>query len=262
MPAPDFLEFACQLADAARRETLGHGRGAIAVEDKSGGGPFDPVTAADRAAEAAIRALIDRHFPDHGVIGEEFGDTAGGDRHQWLIDPIDGTRSYICGLPSWTTLIALLDGGEPVLGIVDAPAIDERYVGTQGGSWMMTGGTRHPLQAGGCTRLAEARLATTDPFLFAGEGADAFGRLREAARVTRYGLDAYAYARLAAGSLDLVVECGLKAHDYAALVPLVRGAGGMFGDWDGGQDFTAGNVIAAATPQLYLAVVEIMRTAR
>lgn len=259
MPAPDLLSFAHALADAARRETLRHAPGTIAADDKSAAGEeFDPVTQADRDAERAMRALIARDYPDHGVIGEEFGDTPAAGPLEWVLDPIDGTRSFTCGLPSWTTLIALTEDGEPRIGIIDAPALDERYAGAPGECRLRARGSEAALRASGCTLLSEARLSTTDPYLFAGPAADSFDRLRRAVRTTRYGHDGYAYARLAAGSLDLVVECGLKRHDYAALIPVVRGAGGTFGDWRGGSDFAAGDVIAAATPGLYAAAVAIM----
>lgn len=261
MPAPDVISFAHRLADAARQETMRHARGALAAENKNSGGEFDPVTEADRAAERAMRALIEQHHPGHGVSGEEYGDTHASSAFRWLLDPIDGTRSYTCGLPTWTTLIALLEDGAPVLGLIDAPVLDERYVGCGGESWLLARGERECLRSSGCTALAEARLSTTDPFLFDRRGLGEFNRLRGAVRTTRYGHDAYAYGRLAAGSLDLVVECGLKTHDYMALIPVVRGSGGVFGDWSGGSDFIAGDVIAAATPQLFEAAVAIMQTA-
>ena len=235
----DFAPFAHRLADAARLVTLGE-RGR-AAEDK-GGGAYDPVTAADIGAERAMRALIESEFPEHGIAGEELADKIGAGRFVWSLDPIDGTRAYICGLPSWTTLIALLEDGVPILGLIDAPALDERYLGHEGA----TG-----LTVSGCRRLGEARLSTTDPYLFAGAEADAFARLRMAARMTRYGLDAYAYARLAAGGIDLVAESGLKPHDYNALIPVVRAAGGVIGNWRGEDDFAEGQVLAAATKALF-----------
>lgn len=255
----DLIRFAGRLADVARSETLARWSGELAAEDKGGCRDFDPVTEADRQAEQAMRALIEREHPGHGITGEEFADRPAQGSRSWSLDPIDGTRSFTCGLPTWVTLIALLEGGEPRIGIIDAPRLDERYVGGAGEAWVEEGGERRPLRASQCSSLAEARLSTTDPFLFAGEEASMFERLRAEVRTTRYGHDGYAYARLAAGSLDLVVECGLKPHDYNALIPVVRGAGGVFGDWDGGRDFAAGRVIAAATAQLYRAAVEIMR---
>lgn len=262
MPASDLQTFASRLANAARQVTLAQVHGAIVADNKGNADLFDPVTAADRSAEQAMRAIIATEFADHGISGEEFGNVPGSSRYSWSLDPIDGTRSYICGLPTWTTLIALLDDGEPVLGLIDAPRLDERYIGDGATSWCETGDAQTSLRCSECTGLAEARLSTTDPFLFGGGDAEAFAELQNRARTTRYGLDAYAYARLAAGTLDLVVECGLKPHDYHALIPVVRSASGVFGDWNGGSDFGDGNVIAAATPQLYAAAVEIMSARR
>lgn len=261
MASPDLIRFAHSLADAARGETLSHEHGSSAVENKGGTAAFDPVTRADRDSERAMRALIERDYPEHGVAGEELGEKPGSSRYRWLLDPIDGTRSFTCGLPTWTTLIALLDEGEPVLGIIDAPALDERYAGHSRECWLSKGRARERLRVSDCTSLAEARLATTDPFLFDGHAAEAFSGLRESVATTRYSLDGYAFAQLAAGGIDVVIECGLKPHDYAALIPVVRGAGGVFGDWSGGSDFSAGNVIAAATPKLYEAVVAIIKGA-
>lgn len=247
MSLAEFAAFACTLADAARGVTLG----AVdrAAEDKGAGGVYDPVTAADREAERVIRALIEEAFPDHGIAGEEYGEKAGAGRYVWSLDPIDGTRAFICGLPSWTTLIALLEDGAPVVGLIDVPALDERYLGFAGA----TG-----LRASGCCSLAEARAATTDPYLFAGAEAEGFERLRRTARLTRYGYDAYAYARLAAGSVDLVAESGLKPHDYNALIPVVRAAGGVIGNWRGEADFSDGQVLATATRELFEEAVGVL----
>jgi myo-inositol-1(or 4)-monophosphatase len=255
MDATTLIVFAEELAAAARAETLPRWRDCSPAEDK-GGAVFDPVTEADREAERVMRRMIRDRFPDHGVSGEEWADEPGSGRWSWSLDPVDGTRSFICRLPTWTTLIALLDEGVPAAGLIDAPALDEIYVGQGGEAWLIGGGERTPLRASGCARLAEARLSTTDPFLF--DNPAAFDRVRRAARVTRYGHDAYAYARVAAGSLDLVIESGLKAHDYNALIPVIAAAGGHIGDWHGGSDFSPGDVIAAATRQLYDEALELL----
>jgi histidinol phosphatase-like enzyme (inositol monophosphatase family) len=257
----ELTKLALDLADAARRVTLASKVETLSVENKGGVGHYDPVTEADRAAETAMRRLIEERYPDHSVAGEEFGSRSGSSTYGWSLDPIDGTRSFTCGLPTWTTLIALLEKGQPVLGIVDAPLLDERYLGDGSTSWCETGGSRSALRSSDCTILGEARLSSTDPFLFEGPAEAAFTRLRRAVRITCYGHDGYAYARLAAGTLDLVVECGLKPHDYNALIPVIRGAGGVFGNWSGGTDVASGQVIAAATPELYEATVAIMRSA-
>jgi myo-inositol-1(or 4)-monophosphatase len=245
-----FAAFARDLARAARLETLpGCRTGLAGVENKLAEG-FDPVTEYDRNSEMAIRRLIETRFPDHGIAGEELPDRPASGRWSWSLDPIDGTRAYICGLPSWTTLISLLDDGEPVLGAVDVPRLDELYLGYPGNARMFGAGEERRLATSGCRRLGEARLSTTDPYLFEGGEAEGFERLRRSARLTRYGLDAYGYALVAAGSLDIVAESGLKPHDYNALLPLVRAAGGAVSNWNGGTDLSAGQIVAAASEAL------------
>ncbi len=252
MKLDDYARFACRLADAARVETLGRARDAGPSTNKAEAGEWDPVTEADVAAERVMRTMIRDTYPDHGIAGEEMGDRPSANGLSWSLDPIDGTRSFVCGLPTWTTLIALVDHGEPVLGIIDAPRLNERYVGF-GITATLNG---EALATSGCTSLGEARLASTDPGLFTGTDADAFARVRAAARVVRYGHDGYAYARLAAGTIDVVVEAGLKPFDLMALVPVVRGAGGVIGDWCGGEDWAGGRVVAAATRALFDEVVK------
>lgn len=254
---PDLSLFAEELAAVARRETLRSLPHERIADDKGKNGLYDPVTDADRAAEVALRKFIEKSFPDHSIYGEELPDKGSDGPYAWSLDPIDGTRSYVCGLPTWTTLIALLCRGEPILGLIDAPALDETYIGLGTESAMIRRGERAPISTSGCTSIGEARFSTTDPFLF-GPAAEALQRVLNAVRVTRFGHDGYAYARLAAGSLDLVVECGLKPHDYNALIPVVRAAGGHIGDWRGGSDFKGGNVIAAATRELYDDAVELL----
>ena len=251
-------ELALRLADAARRETLPRWAAGVVAEDKSGGLDFDPVTDADREAERVMRVLIEAEFPDHGIAGEEFPDREAQGPYCWSLDPVDGTRSFTCGLPNWVTLIALLRDGLPVLSIIDAPCLDERYVADRGRTLLISAASDHRLATSPCKRLGEARLSTTDPYLFTGAEMDAFERVRRSVRTTRYGHDGYAYARLAAGTIDLVIESGLKPHDYNALIPVVRGAGGVIGDWRGGEDFSAGKVIAAATPELFAEALSLM----
>jgi myo-inositol-1(or 4)-monophosphatase len=163
----------------------------------------------------------------------------------------------MCGLPTWTTLIGLLEEGEPVLGLIDAPRLDEIYIGAAGRTLLLSAGDQRSLRTSGCTSLQTARFSTTDPFLF-GPEAEALQPILRSVRVTRFGHDAYAYARLAAGDIDLIIECGLKPHDYQALIPVVRGAGGYFGNWMGGDDVSSGNVVAAASRELYEAAVALL----
>ena len=237
-----FVELS-QVARAAIADALAAG---LNPESKDPGG-FDPVTEADCAAEQAMRRAIEWKFPDHGIWGEEYGLTRGDARVRWSLDPVDGTRALVCGLPSWAVLVGLLDQGRHVAGMIDLPAIGERLVAVDGQT-LRNGAA---VAASGCRTVAEARWSTTDPFLFDGAEAEAVARVRHAARVARYGLDAMAYARLATGDIDLVIENKLMPHDLDALVAVVRGAGGHFGDWEGGEDFAGGRVIAAATRELY-----------
>jgi histidinol phosphatase-like enzyme (inositol monophosphatase family) len=260
-PLADLVRFARELASAARNETVWRFNQGVNIENKGGEASFDPVTEADRAAEQVMRSLVAERFPDHGISGEEFSDKLGEGPYEWSLDPVDGTRSFICGLPTWTTLIALLEDGAPVLGLIDAPMLDETFVGSGTDAWLVVGDDKAMIRTSGCSALSETRLSTTDPWLFDENEFAAFDRLRRACRVTRYGHDAYGYARLAAGSLDLVVESGLKPHDYNALVPVVRGAGGHVGNWTGGSDLARGAIVAAASRALYDTVVELLAAA-
>jgi len=247
-----FAAFASRLAAAAREVTLLAAERTI--EDKSKGGVFDPVTDADRDAERAMRSLIEADYPDHGITGEELGERAANGIHRWSLDPIDGTRAFICGLPTWTTLIALLEQDEPILGLIDAPRLDELYIGDGKHAWL----NGEAIQTSACRSLGTARLSTTDPYLFHGEEAVGFARLRGAVRLTRYGHDAYGYARLAAGTIDLIAESRLKPHDWHALAPVIRGAGGTIGNWRGGADLSEGQVLAAATRELFDEAVDLL----
>lgn len=248
----DLLAFAHRLADAARAETLPRFRTGIAADNKLAGTGYDPVTEADREAERAMRAMIEAEYPGHGIQGEEFPERPAQGPYCWSLDPVDGTRAFICGLPSWTTLIALLKDRRPVIGIIDAAAMGERYSADFGAAGAAT--------TSGCTVLGAARFSTTDPFLFAADEQPRVERVRRAAMTARFGLDAYGYAMIAAGHLDLVIESGLKPHDYNALIPVVRAAGGWIADWEGGEDFTRGRVVAAATRALYDEAVALLST--
>ena len=225
----------------------------LTPDNKQAGG-FDPVTEADRAAERAMRDVIEAHFPDDAIWGEEYGWTREGAARTWSLDPIDGTRAFICGLPSWAVLVGVIDGGDHVAGMIDLPDLDTRYVGIGGETFR--GDAR--VTTSGCVRLADAKISTTDPYLFDADERPRFERLREAARLTRFGLDAMAFARVASGELDLATDTGLKRHDYDALVAVVRGAGGYVGNWSGGTDLSGGDVIAAASEALYHDAVEAL----
>ena len=204
------------------------------LEDKGGAKGFDPVTAADRGAEATIRRLIAAHHPDHGVIGEEYGEDRPDAEFVWVLDPIDGTRAFIAGLPVWTTLIALRFRGEPVLGSIGQPFIGEIFLGHAGGSRLISRHGSRPLVTRKGVALDRAIIATTDPFgTFNAAQMETWGRVRAAVRLARMGCDAYAYAMIAAGALDLVIEAGLKSWDIESAIPLLAGAGGAVSDWTG-----------------------------
>ena len=242
---PRLLAFADLLADAARAAILPYFRASFTIEHKQGGAPFDPVTEADRASETAMREMISREFPEHGVLGEEFALRESQSGYTWVLDPIDGTRAFISGLPSWGVLIALTFEGEPILGIMDQPYTDERYRGWNDGADFVGRDGPKTLRVRPCVSLREATIMTTDAFLFHGAEATAFQRIREGARLTRYGFDCYAYCMVAAGHIDGVVESGLKPFDIGALIPIVRGAGGSVSNWRGASASGGGQVLAS-----------------
>jgi len=216
------------------------------LENKAGPGAFDPVTLADKNAESAIRKLIAAHHPDHGVIGEEWGEDRPDAEFVWVLDPVDGTRAFIAGLPVWTTLIGLRYQGQPVLGSIGQSFIGEIFIGHAGGSRLISRDGERPLKVRACPSLADAVIASTDPYLFQGAQAEAWKKLHAAVRLARYGCDAYAYAMVAAGSLDLVVETGLKAWDIESAIPVLAGAGGLITDWRGDAVGQHGGRVAIA----------------
>ena len=245
----DDLAIAAAMADAAREAIRPYFRTALDVDNKLGQG-FDPVTAADRASEQAMRAILGERAPEDGILGEEFGEQAGRNRRRWVLDPIDGTRAFISGLPSWTVLIALEVSGRPQLGVIDQPHLGERFIGWPGGGRLERGAEIRSLKTRSGVSLADATLSTTDPYLFDGAEAEAFAHLRRQARLCRFGYDAYAYAMLALGGVDLVVESGLQAYDVQALIPVVEGAGGVVTNWRGGDASQGGQIVAAASGDL------------
>ena len=253
----DLAAFAGTLADAAGSAILPHFRQSIAVHDKAGQDDFDPVTEADRAGEAAMRRLIEDRFPDHGIVGEEFDDKPSASGLSWVLDPIDGTRAFICGLPLWGTLIALADGGRPVLGVVDQPYLKERFVG-MGASATLNG---RPLRTRACGDLGQAALSTTGIAWFTPAEQAAFLAVEARARLTRYGYDCYAYCMVAHGFLDLVVEAGLQPYDIQALIPIIEGAGGVVTDWSGGDAAGGGQIIAAGDRRVHAQALEVLRGA-
>ncbi len=227
--------FALELNAAAAAVTLPLFRSGLGVDDKPGMAIFDPVTAADRDTEAALRRLIAGRFPDHGVIGEEYGDDRPESEFVWVLDPVDGTRAFLAGLPLWTTLIGLRFRGEPVLGLIGQPFTDEIFVGSQAlGSRLIRAGASRPLKTRACSVLTQATIASTDPQVyFDGAELGAWNQVRAAARIVRLGGDSYLFAMVALGAIDMVVESQLKAWDIDPIIPIIEGAGGLVTDWSG-----------------------------
>jgi myo-inositol-1(or 4)-monophosphatase len=253
--------FAHDLADRSGAAILPYFRRALAVENKAASGGFDPVTAADKAAERVIAKALAEHWPDHALEGEEFGNRAGAGRFTWVIDPIDGTRAFIMGLPLWGTLIGLKDGADPVLGLMDQPYTGERFwAAGRTSHFRRAGGRARPIRTRPCPRLADAVLSTTHPAMFAADAElAAFQRLSAQVRFTRYGGDCYAYCLLAAGHTDIIVEAGLKPYDIVALIPIIERAGGRVTAWDGGPATGGGRVVATGDPRLHDTVLKILR---
>ena len=238
--------FLIELNAAAAQAILPLFRADHGLEDKGGSGGFDPVTEADKGAERAIRAAIAARYPDHGIIGEEYGEDRPDAEWVWVLDPVDGTRAFIAGLPLWCTLIGLRHNGIPVLGSIGQSFLGELYIGHAGGSRLMTRGKSRPLKVRACPALSAALIATTDPALFIGSEQQAWQAVRAAARLARLGCDAYAYAMVAAGMIDLVIETGLKAWDIDAAIPVIAGAGGLTTDWRGQPIGAHGGKVAIA----------------
>lgn len=224
---PAFAELADKLADAARPVVLKHFHDGVVAESKA---DQSPVTVADREAEAVMRGLIEAAFPDHGIYGEEHGVTNADAPYVWVLDPIDGTVGFATGKPLFGTLIALTRNGRPVLGVIDAPAMDQRWRGMAGAPSTLNG---KEIRTRACAELQDAWLYATTPDMFAGHDAHAFERLSDLVRRRAFGADCYAYGLLASGRVDLVVEADLKPYDYCALVPVIEGAGGVITDWGG-----------------------------
>jgi histidinol-phosphatase len=257
MTAIDFAAFVDRLATISGEIILPFFRTSLAVESKSPGG-FDPVTAADRAAEGAMRALISRNFPGHGIIGEEYGDERTDAEYVWVLDPIDGTKSFIAGMPAWGTLIALTRFGEPVYGMMHQPFTGERFSGDGGAARYKGPAGERALRVRACAALADAVLFTTSPLLMNEADRQAFGRVEQAVRLSRYGGDCYAYCMLAAGHVDLVIETGLKPHDVVPLVPIIAGAGGVITSWEDGPPQRGGRIVAAGDKRTHAAALKLL----
>ena len=255
----ELIETAHALAEAARAATLKHFRTpGLAADNKLAGG-FDPVTAADREAEAAMRAILAERRPDDAILGEEYGVQAGTSGLTWVLDPVDGTRSFLSGTPTWGVLIAVGDAGGPKLGVIDQPFIGERFVGGFGTAEVTGPMGRHGLATRTTAGLDTAILFTTFPEVGTEAERAAFQALAGRVKLTRYGLDCYAYALVAAGQIDLVVEAGLQAYDVQAPIAVIEAAGGIVTNWSGAPVHEGGQVLAAANPALHAQALAALR---
>jgi histidinol phosphatase-like enzyme (inositol monophosphatase family) len=253
----DFTAFIGRLATASGETILPFFRTSLGVDNK-GGHDFDPVTEADRAAEAVMRRLIQANFPQHGIVGEEFGNEREDAEYVWVLDPIDGTKSFISGFPTWGTLIALMHKKTPVFGMMHQPYIGERFSGDNGSAHYYGSAGPRRLAARRCASLKDATLFTTSPLLMNETDRTIFGRVADQARLTRYGGDCYSYCMLAAGHLDLVIETELKPYDIAALIPIIAGAGGIVTTWEGKPAQDGGRIVAAGDPRIHEAALKLL----
>lgn len=256
--ADTIIRTAHAMADAARTAILPWFRHADLTADNKRPADFDPVTQADRDAERAMRAVLARLRPDDAILGEEFGATPGTSGLTWILDPIDGTRAFLCGAASWGVLIGLSDGQDVIYGLIDQPYTGERFEGGLGRALLSRDGVERKLHTRGGVTLDRATLMTTFPEIGTPSEAQAFRRVADRVRLTRYGLDCYAYALLALGQVDLVIEAGLQSYDIAGPMVVVQAAGGIVTDWQGGSAAQGGQVIAAGSVELHRAALDLL----
>ncbi|MBE3638681.1 inositol monophosphatase family protein [Mangrovicoccus sp. HB182678] len=252
------IDTAHALADAARAETLAHFRNpGLDAANKAAAG-FDPVTEGDRAAEAAMRAILAERRPGDGVFGEEYGITRGSSGLTWVLDPIDGTRGFLSGTPTWGVLIAACEGTRPVYGIIDQPFIGERFEGGLGVARYRGPQGEAPLRSRQGVALKDAILFSTFPEIGTAQEAARFREVSARARLTRFGMDCYAYGLLALGHVDLVIEAGLQRYDIAGPIAVIEAAGGIVTDWQGGPADEGGRILAAGSPELHAEALALL----
>jgi histidinol phosphatase-like enzyme (inositol monophosphatase family) len=245
------------LADAAAAAIMPHFRVPLAVETK-GRGSFDPVTAADRAGETAMRALIRQTYPDHGIVGEEHGAERTDAEYVWVLDPIDGTRAFITGVPVWGILIGLMHRGRPLLGMMYQPFSGERFSGDGSVARYRRGSLATTLATRPCAGLADASLFTTSPRMFNSDDRQAYDRVEGKTRLARYGCDCYAFCMVAAGHADVAIESGLQPYDIVALIPIVEGAGGKVTDWEGNSAAAGGRALATGDARVHAETLRLL----
>lgn len=248
----NFLE---HIAQAAAEETLPLFRSALSVENKYEIG-FDPVTEADRKAELAIRREIAAAYPEHGILGEEHENIGLDAQYVWVIDPIDGTRAYISGIPSWGTLVGLYEKGRAILGLMSQPFIGEVYLGDGQKAFYRRGNQERELKTRPCSDLSQATLLTTSPTLFAQGDIETYKAIESEAKLARYGLDCYGYGLVAGGHSDAVIESGLEPYDVGGIIAIIEGAGGVITTWEGDRPEQGGRIVACGDPRLHEALVK------
>lgn len=259
----ELVAVAHALADAARRAILPYFRQpAISTDNKGGSGGFDPVTVADRAAERAMREILAQKRPYDAILGEEEGHTTGTSGLTWVLDPIDGTRAFISGMPTWGVLIAVNAGGAPLFGVIDQPYTGERFVGGFGKADLSRGTAQMPLVTRDCALLEHATLFSTFPEVGTPSDRAGFEAVRDRVRLTRYGADCYGYALVALGQVDLVIEAGLNPYDIQGPQAVIEAAGGIVTDWSGGPAEGGGQVIAAGDARVHAAALELLARTR
>lgn len=264
-PRPDgktireYIEAAVSVAEAAGPIALRYFRNAVEVEDKSGGVSFDPVTRADKEIEAKIRTDLERLFPEHGILGEEETERESDSPYRWVIDPIDGTRAFISGVPEWGILLGLSFDGACLAGVMHQPYLGETFFGGAGGAWIRRAGEERAMQTRRTNELASSILYCTHPSMFErDEDRRSFERVAAKSRMMRFGGDCYSYCLLAHGLIDLVIEGGLQPYDIIPLIPIIEGAGGIVTDWQGGEASGGGLIIAAANATLHSQALETL----
>lgn len=255
----DIFATANEMADAARAATLEHFRSRTLSAENKEEQRFDPVTVADRLSEQRMREILARRRPDDGILGEEFGQQSGTSGLTWVLDPIDGTRGYLSGTPTWGVLISVADETGPIYGIIDQPYIRERFEGGLGRAQVIGPSGQAELRCREARPLSEAILFSTFPEVGTDLEAAAFRRVSERAKLTRYGMDCYAYALIAAGAIDLVIEAGLQAYDVQAPIAVITAAGGIVTDWQGRPCHAGGQVLAAANASIHAEALELIR---
>ncbi|MCB2127886.1 MAG: inositol monophosphatase family protein [Rhodobacteraceae bacterium] len=256
----DIVKTAHMLADAARVATLEHFRSEELTAENKVTTHFDPVTIADRAAEKQMREILAKRRPSDSILGEEYGATTGTSGLTWVLDPIDGTRGYMSGSPTWGVLISIADASGPIFGIIDQPYIAERFWGGFGDAGVAGPMGRKALKTRGPRGLSDAVLYTTFPEVGSPEEGAAFVKVKARSRLTRYGLDCYAYAMVAAGQVDLVIEAGLQPYDIHAPIAVIEAAGGIVTNWQGGKAHEGGRVLAAANREIHAEALAVLNS--